>query len=188
MWLCITDSNPFKCNGILGNFGLYWWVPEGRNICLQFKMINNDIETRIIFSYFVQFMPVESNKILTNIHIYTCIYIYIKIYTNDAIVKAFVVLNRIIWKADMSLLWIGHETVLSKACNYVTNACNYITLYYCHCIHTMHVSMIPYFFISCGERDMSLQFQNYTFTKDVVEFLWTHFSWIILEIFKDNYS
>ena len=35
--LYITDSNSFNFNGIFGNFGLYWWVPGGRNICLQFN-------------------------------------------------------------------------------------------------------------------------------------------------------
>ena len=25
------DLNLFNFNGIFGNFGLHWWVPEGRN-------------------------------------------------------------------------------------------------------------------------------------------------------------
>ena len=32
MWLYITDSNSFNFNRFFGNFGLYWWVPEGRNM------------------------------------------------------------------------------------------------------------------------------------------------------------
>ena len=31
-WLYITDLNSFNFNVIFGNFGLYWWVLEGRNM------------------------------------------------------------------------------------------------------------------------------------------------------------
>ena len=31
-WLCITDSNSFNFNYIFGNFGLLWWVPDGRSM------------------------------------------------------------------------------------------------------------------------------------------------------------
>ena len=31
MWLYITDSNSLNFNEIFENFGLYWWVPDGRN-------------------------------------------------------------------------------------------------------------------------------------------------------------
>ena len=50
-WLYITDSNSFNFDGILGNFGLHWWIPEGRNMS-TIKMKKHYIKTWKISQYY----------------------------------------------------------------------------------------------------------------------------------------